>query len=437
MRADVADVVDRLRGAREPRLLQLIDDAFPADTATRPDPDVVEPYRWFLARVGDGVKLTAAGYLPPAVVSETMRALGWDADWIGAGNREDLTFPVAELRASARQLGLVRLQRGVLLPSVAGRRLAEDPAGLWRHIASRLPLGSRDVELQAGILWLLATAAKRSNRDELVGQGLWVLGWGRRDGRPPDAADVGALVHDTETVFDRLGLLAGRRRPGNTDAAVALARAALLGDDTGPPPPGPPPPPPLASETGDGVSIELTITLADVHPPVWRRIAVPGSLTLRELHAVLQTAMGWEDAHLHLFRVGDVLYGDVEDFPGDPGDEETTTVADVACTANEFSYEYDFGDGWEHTIQVGQRLPAVGLGTPHCLDGARACPPEDCGGAPGYERLLEVLADPDQPEHGELTEWVGGEFDPEAFDRAATNELLELYDRHTRQRRRS
>ncbi|SNR56130.1 plasmid pRiA4b ORF-3 family protein [Blastococcus mobilis] len=162
---------------------------------------------------------------------------------------------------------------------------------------------------------------------------------------------------------------------------------------------------------------------------------MPGALTLRELHAVLQTAMGWQDAHLHLFRVGNVLYGDIEDFPGELRDDETTTVSDVARIAGEFRYEYDFGDGWEHAIQVGQRLLAVGLGTPHCFDGARACPPEDCGGAPGYDRLLVVLADPAHPEHAELVDWVGAEFDPEAFDRDATNGLLELYDRHTRRRR--
>jgi hypothetical protein len=430
MRNDVADVVERLLESRDPRLLQLIDDALPADTATRPDSDVVEPYHWFLRRVGDGLRLTAAGHLPPAVVSEIMRSLGWDADWIGAGNREDLTVPVSDLHASARRLGLVRVHRGVLLQSVAGRRLTEDPAGLWQHIAARIPLGRRDVEVQAGVLWLLATAAERPDREHLVGLGLRALGWGRRDGGPPDAADARALVRETRTVFDRLGLLTRGRRPGNTAAAVALARAALLGGEGGVPLP-------LASKTRDGVAIELTVTLTDVHPPVWRRIVVPGSLTMRELHAVLQTAMGWEDAHLHLFRVRNVLFGDIEDFSGELGDEEATTVSDVARIATEFSYEYDFGDGWEHTIQVGQRLPTVGLGTPHCLDGARACPPEDCGGAPGYERLVEVLADPAGPEHAELTEWLGGEFDPEAFDRDATNELLELYDRHTRQRRRT
>ena len=102
--------------------------------------------------------------------------------------------------------------------------------------------------------------------------------------------------------------------------------------------------------------------------------------------------------------------------------------------AETWRYQYDFGDGWDHDIRVGQRLASVGLGTPHCVDGARACPPEDCGGAPGYEHLLAVLADPADPEHAELLEWVGGEFDPDAFDVAATNEILELYDRHTRQR---
>jgi hypothetical protein len=208
---------------------------------------------------------------------------------------------------------------------------------------------------------------------------------------------------------------------------VALARAALLGRDVGEPPA------PVATVAGrPEEALELTVVLHDTHPAVWRRIVVPTSLTLLQLHAVLQTAMGWQDYHLHLFDVGGVLYGDVEDFPGELGDEGTFTVADAAGVAEQWRYQYDFGDGWDHDIRVGQRLASVGTGTPHCVGGARACPPEDCGGTPGYEHLLEVLADPADPEHAELLEWVGGEFDPDAFDVAATNELLELYDRHTR-----
>src|SRR3954471_6819423 len=139
MRDDVAELVDDVRASRIPELLRLVDDALPVGAEPVPEPDAVEPYRWFLARIGEGVKLTGAGYLPPVVVLETMQTLGWDTHWIGAGNREDLTRPVAELRDSARQLGLLRVQRGVLLRTPAGRRFTDDSAGLWQHIASRLP----------------------------------------------------------------------------------------------------------------------------------------------------------------------------------------------------------------------------------------------------------------------------------------------------------
>jgi len=137
MRADVTEVLDQLRTARDPHLLRLIDEALPDDVDLPFDPDIAEPYRWFVARLGDGVRLTAAGYLPPALVSETMQRFGWDADWFGAGNREERTGPVRDLRDSARQLGLVRVYRGKLLPTTAGRRYLEDTAGLWEHIARR------------------------------------------------------------------------------------------------------------------------------------------------------------------------------------------------------------------------------------------------------------------------------------------------------------
>jgi hypothetical protein len=227
-------------------------------------------------------------------------------------------------------------------------------------------------------------------------------------------------------VFERLGLIPRRAERRAHPGAPALARAVLIGEE----PLGAPP----TARVAEVPARELTVTLLDVKPPVWRRLVVPESMSLRELHAVLQTAMGWQDAHLHLFRVAEVLYGDVEDFPGEPGDEEATTVGDIAVRSAEFGYEYDFGDGWEHRVQVGERT--VASDTPHCLDGARACPPEDCGGPPGYQRLLQVLADPADPEHAELKEWLRGPVDPEAFDVAAVNDLLELYDRHTRQRRR-
>src|SRR3954454_22306000 len=146
MRNVHADIVERLRRTRRMPLLQLIDDAgVDVRTAPAPDPDAVEPYRWLLARVGDGIRLTSAGYLPPAVVEETMGALGWDAAWIGKMNREDQTYPVWELREFARRMGLVRKHRGVLQRTVAGRRLTDDPAGLWEHLAGSLPLARADL----------------------------------------------------------------------------------------------------------------------------------------------------------------------------------------------------------------------------------------------------------------------------------------------------
>jgi Plasmid pRiA4b ORF-3-like protein len=438
MKAEHVPLLDRLRQTRSVSLLRLIDDAgVDGGPAPAPDAAVVEPYRWLLARVGDGVRLTQAGHLPPALVEETMRTLGWDAHWIGKMNREEHTYPVWELRDLARRMGLLRTHRGVLLRTVAGRQLTDDPAGLWWHLADHLPPVRTEVERLAGLLFLLAVAAGRSRPYAVVAEGLTALGQvDAATGRPPNELDAVGLARDTWAVFWQLGLLPRRSRddapPG--PAAVELARAALLGRDAAERPAAPEPPPTAAR--GDR-AVELTVVLRDVEPPVWRRIVVPTSLTLRQLHAVLQIAMGWQDYHLHLFDIRGVTYGDVEDFPGEIGDEDTFTVGEAAAVARTWRYQYDFGDGWDHDIRVGQRLASVGRGTPHCVDGARACPPEDCGGPPGYEHLRAVLADPADPEHPELLEWVGGEFDPDAFDLAATNELLELYDRHTRQRMRS
>jgi Plasmid pRiA4b ORF-3-like protein len=182
-------------------------------------------------------------------------------------------------------------------------------------------------------------------------------------------------------------------------------------------------------------SIELTITLRDTHPPIWRCLVVPASLTLHELHDVLQPAMGWLGYHLHMFDVGGVLYGDVEEFQGRPlGEEDSFTVGQAADVVANFSYQYDFGDSWDHDVRVEHRITTIGSGTPQLIAGARACPPEDCGGTPGYEHLLTVLADRHHEEHEELLRWVGGQYDPEAFDLAQTNANLELLDRHTRRR---
>jgi hypothetical protein len=142
--------------------------------------------------------------------------------------------------------------------------------------------------------------------------------------------------------------------------------------------------------------------------------------------------MGWHNCHLHEFQIGGIFYRDPEfDARGELGaeDEEECTLDEVIHRENmKFRYVYDYGDGWQHVITVEKIIPAdeldpEDLSQPVCLKGKRACPPEDCGGAWGYERLLMVLNDPEDPEHEELKESVGP-FDPEAFDLKKINREL-------------
>jgi hypothetical protein len=174
----------------------------------------------------------------------------------------------------------------------------------------------------------------------------------------------------------------------------------------------------------------LRVTLLDVSPPVWRLVRVPSAATLSVVHGVLQVALGWEDRHLHEWRIEGVSYGppDEEDWGDELEDEASVTLAGVAPLDSSFSYEYDLGDGWEHLVEVVSVESYDGRVRPvEVLDGARAVPPEDCGGPTGYEHLLDALADPDDEEHEELTLVFGDSLDPQHFDRQAINRLLEGY----------
>lgn len=174
-------------------------------------------------------------------------------------------------------------------------------------------------------------------------------------------------------------------------------------------------------------TFQLKITLEDIRPSIWRRLLVPGSIRLAKLHDVFQAAMGWTDSHLHCFRIADNLYGmHFDDYPDDEIDEKEVSVLQALRGHKSFVYEYDFGDSWEHRVEVEELMRSRrGLKYAVCLAGANACPPEDCGGPPGYEHLLAVLADPTHQEHEYLAEWAGDSFDPSAFDLAATNAALQ------------
>lgn len=168
----------------------------------------------------------------------------------------------------------------------------------------------------------------------------------------------------------------------------------------------------------------LDVTLNDIEPQIWRRIEVPSSTTLAGLHDVIQRAMGWQGYHLHQFEIGDIAYGvdDGEGWGPDIVDENRTRLADVAPEGTVFTYEYDFGDSWEHSIRVTRVAePAPATTYPRCVAGERACPPEDCGGAWGYGELVDALADPRHERHEKLLEWVGGSFNAAKFDLTEVN----------------
>lgn len=198
------------------------------------DDDVAETatarYRWLLHRVGDGVKLTAAGWLPPALVTEAAEVLWPDERWWGKGNREDMTAPVRRLRASATRVGLLRVSRGQLLPTKVGTALRDDPHALFRHLAERLPGRPRDEFARTATpLVLVAVAAGRSHRQPLA-ELLTAAGWGARAG---GGVDPYAPSHAASDAVDVLHVAGAWREIDWRNEVVtpvgrALAHAALV-----------------------------------------------------------------------------------------------------------------------------------------------------------------------------------------------------------------
>jgi len=173
----------------------------------------------------------------------------------------------------------------------------------------------------------------------------------------------------------------------------------------------------------------LKIVLEDVRPQVMRRIVVPGSIRLDRLHLAIQAVMPWTNSHLYEIRIGDVGFGEPDpegifDGPLDASKVKlATALADIGRKS--FRYLYDFGDSWEHKVTVEKIVPDVAPPTYMLLDARGRCPPQDCGGPPGYERLLQVLADPGDPDHEDMTMWAGGPIDPRAADTRSLEANLE------------
>ena len=171
---------------------------------------------------------------------------------------------------------------------------------------------------------------------------------------------------------------------------------------------------------------QFKITLGGIKPTVWRRIQVPDYCFFWDLHVAIQDAMGWEDYHLHEFEILNPKTGE-RDLIGIPSDDDwgdvnvlpgwKTPLSSYFSSSNKkATYEYDFGDSWEHKITLEKMLPLdPGATYPRCLAGERTCPPEDCGGIWGYQELLEIMKDPKHEEYKERMELIGDDFDPESF----------------------
>ncbi|MGA7303865.1 MAG: plasmid pRiA4b ORF-3 family protein [Rhodothermales bacterium] len=172
---------------------------------------------------------------------------------------------------------------------------------------------------------------------------------------------------------------------------------------------------------------QLKVSLSYVNPPVWRRFFVRSSIELEVMHRVLQTVMGWTNSHLHHFIVGETFFGVPDpEWGGDVNDESGVPFDSVLREEGQsILYEYDFGDGWMHTVLLEKILEHdADLDLPKCIAGKRNCPPEDVGGPPGYAAFLQAYLDRKHPAHQDMVDWAGEGFDPELFDLDEVNEML-------------
>jgi hypothetical protein len=186
----------------------------------------------------------------------------------------------------------------------------------------------------------------------------------------------------------------------------------------------------IAGITSPTSIYQLKVTLRDSHPATWRRIQVPDIILLPFLHGVLQLAMGWTNSHLHSFQVGKRIFAEPspdDDFP--VIDYRSVRLNRIApAVADCLVYLNDFGDSWEHDIIVEEILPAQkDTRQLRCLNGQRACPPEDVGGVWSYADFVKAIRNPRHPEHIEMLTWVGGALDPDKFNLPGVNRILHIF----------
>ena len=423
------------------------------DVADAEHAEIVGQIREFLAWLGSGRKLTQTGRVGLADARHLVELLrtGDELDpQIGGKvfktkSSEELggLMRVVEWAKAAR---LVRVTSGRLVPVQKNAALADKPLDLVLRLLEAYPKIGKTLFPRGH--WRQSLVG-----DEFADIGPALLTALLRSPGPVAIADLGNLAYQmiearyvlralTPTQRDHL------RRTVEADARIALLHLRALGVT-------------IVSRNSDKVSeygaldwseatAELTglgrhairrltgmampgdpvltirVTLLDVdNPAVWRRVLVPASFTLDRVHKVIQEAMGWQDSHLHQFRIGGREYGmtkidEFDDF--DTLDEKRFRIGDLVKPGGIIEYQYDFGDSWDHELVIEKAQEAVAVDLyPACVAGEGACPPEDSGGTPGFADLKAILAGPPGPERDEMRAWAGEEYDPAYFDLASAN----------------
>ncbi|MEU4157768.1 plasmid pRiA4b ORF-3 family protein [Actinoplanes sp. NPDC026670] len=259
------------------------------------------------------------------------------------------------------------------------------------------------------------------------------------DGPDPDGEDGPDYPSLAVLTENRLATLPPARRPrgavasGHGDDRTPMEMfqefAAMTGAFGGRVPPPPKLPVKRKKSNGPAPAYQIKVSLRGARPPIWRRLLVPGDITLNRLHQAILAAFGWHGGHMHVFDTDYGQFGRADRELGHRSDGPVTLEQVAPEVKDRLAYTYDFGDNWEHEIVVEKTGPAEpGAAYPVCTGGRRAAPPDDCGGMWGYQELIEVLADPRHPEHTDRLEWLGlddaGQFAPDSFDLGQVNQRL-------------
>lgn len=400
--------------------------------------ELIVQIRAFLVWAGPGRKLTATGRIGLADARHLVELLGTgdtiDPDIGGrvfkTRSSEDLAH-LSRIVEWAKAARLVRVSGNRLMPVKKNAALAKRPLDLvlalleayprlgkplfprntWRHSL----VGDEFADLSQELITRLLRSAGPCPLEDLNGIASDVIG------ARYVLTDLTELQHDSlrrmiavdvtvaMAALHVLGVVLLDREAG-TAMLTDLGRYAIRRVRG-------------TAQPGDPV-LQMRITLADVDsPPVWRQVVIPAGYTLDRVHGVIQAAMGWQNYHLHMFRIAGRDYG-----PAHPEielemlDEKQFRIGDLMKTGDLAGYEYDFGDGWEHELAVEASAAADAVTVyPACTGGEGACPPEDCGGPGGFADLKELLAGQPSPERDEMRAWAGEEYDPAHFDLAAAS----------------